>query len=65
MKLGKDESRPPVKLIKVELEIEQKLAEQLQMMHDFTKIPKWELLGTALKRFISQHKDYFPEGGGE
>ena len=61
MKLGKDESKQSAPTVKVELEIEKAIAEQLNAMEAFTKIPKTDLVSTALKRFISQHKDYFPE----
>ncbi len=48
-------------MAKIELELEKKIIDQIQVMEDFTKIPKSELVCTALKRFISAHKDYFPE----
>ena len=62
MKANKNESKKGELVGKIELELELKLIEQLQTMESFTKIPKSELVGTALKRFISSHKDYFPEG---
>ena len=49
-------------MVKVELEMEKSIAEQLEVMSNFTKIPKGEIVTTAMKRFISAHKDYFPEG---
>jgi hypothetical protein len=61
MKLAKGETRPAVPTAKVELEIEKTLAEQLVVMENHTKISKGEIVSTALKRFISAHKDYFPE----
>lgn len=62
MKLSKGEAKPVVQTGKIELEIEKQLIEYLQAMESFTKIPKGELVSTALKRFVSAHKDFFPEG---
>lgn len=62
MRLGKGETKPQVQTGKVELEIEKQLIAHLQAMEDFTKIPKGEIVSVALKRFITSHKDYFPEG---
>ena len=62
MRLAKGEIKPVVPTAKVELEIEKKLVDQLATMETHTKIPKGELVSTALKRFISAHKDYFPDG---
>jgi hypothetical protein len=62
MKLAKGETKPKSgTTVKVELELEKKLSEQLQVMETFTKIPRSEIVTTALLRFISAHKDYFPE----
>jgi hypothetical protein len=61
MKLAKGENKPRTETVRVELELDKKVAEQLQIMESHTKIPKGELATTALKRFISAHKDYFPE----
>jgi metal-responsive CopG/Arc/MetJ family transcriptional regulator len=62
MKTSKGEVKASVQLAKVELELEKDLLEQLLTMEKFTKISKSEIVTTALKRFISSHKDYFPEG---
>ncbi len=62
MKTSKGETKAAVQLAKVELELEKDLLEQLLTMEKFTKISKSEIVTTALKRFISSHKDYFPEG---
>lgn len=61
MKLAKGENKPKVETVRVELELDKTVAEQLQAMESYTKISKGELTTTALKRFISAHKDYFPE----
>lgn len=45
---------------KVELEVEKEVVEQLAQMESFTKHTRSEIVNTALKRFISQHKDFFP-----
>lgn len=61
MRQGKGEAKKTGPTGTLNIEIEKLLIDQLQVMEDFTKIPKAELLTTALKRFISQHKDYFPD----
>lgn len=61
MKLGKGETKNIGPTAKIELELEKTLIEQLATMEKHTKISKSELVATALKRFISAHKDYFPE----
>lgn len=61
MKLAKGEKRPTEPMGKLEIELESKLIDQLQVMEKFTKISRSELLSTALRRFISAHKDYFPD----
>jgi len=45
---------------KVELEVEKTVAELLLAMEKFTKLTRGELTNTALKRFITQHKDFLP-----
>lgn len=57
----KNEFNKPAKTVKVELELDAKVAEQLTIMENYSKLSRFELVDTALKRFISQHKDYFPE----
>ncbi len=60
MRPAKDEKIPRVPQTKIEVEVDTKVAEQLDAMAAFTKIMKSELVTTALKRFIAGHKDYFP-----
>jgi hypothetical protein len=60
MRPAKGEARHSSDTVRVELDLEKKIADQLRAMEEFTKIPKSEIVATALKRFISQHKDYFP-----
>ncbi len=64
MKLAKGAKRPIGPTVKVELELEKELAAQLLQMESYTKIPKSEIVTTALLRFISAHKDYFPDSRG-
>ncbi|MBI3544779.1 MAG: hypothetical protein HY075_16025 [Deltaproteobacteria bacterium] len=60
MKLAKGETKKSGPTAKIELELEKTLIEQLQQMEGYTKISKSEIVTTALLRFISSHKDYFP-----
>lgn len=46
---------------KIELEVEKEVADALAAMESHTKIKTSELANTALKRFISQHKDFLPK----
>lgn len=45
---------------KLSVEIEREVAETLKMMEKHSTIPLSELANTALKRFISSHKDFLP-----
>jgi hypothetical protein len=45
---------------KVEVEIECEVAEKLTTMEKHSKLSRSELTNTALKRFISHHKDFLP-----
>jgi hypothetical protein len=45
---------------KIEVEVEKDVAEKLAAMEKFSKISRSELTNTALKRFISSHKDFLP-----
>lgn len=45
---------------KIELEVEKEVIEALAQMESYTKHTRSELANTALKRFIVQHKDFFP-----
>lgn len=45
---------------KLEVEIEKSIVEKLMAMEKFAKLSRSELTNTALKRFISQHKDFLP-----
>lgn len=45
---------------KLSVEIEANLVETLEKMSNYTKLSVSELANTALKRFISHHKDFLP-----
>ncbi len=45
---------------KIQVELEQKVAERLLKMEKFAKLTQSEIVNTALKRFISAHKDFLP-----
>jgi hypothetical protein len=45
---------------KLEIEVEKDIAEKLLAMEKYSKITRSELTNTALKRFISSHKDFLP-----
>jgi hypothetical protein len=47
---------------KLEVQVEKEIAERILAMEQYTKIPASELANTALKRFISSHKDFLPPG---
>ena len=48
------------KIIRIEVEIEEEVAEKLIRMEKHTNLSKAEIVNTALKRFISSHKDFLP-----
>ena len=64
MKLAKGQKRVIGPTVKVELDLEREIADQLLAMEGYTKIAKSEIVTVALKRFISAHKDYFPDSKG-
>ena len=45
---------------KVEIEFEASVADDLVKMEGHSKISRNELVNTALKRFITSHKDFLP-----
>jgi hypothetical protein len=45
---------------KIDADVEKTVAEKLAQMERHTKITRSELVNTALKRFISAHKDFMP-----
>jgi metal-responsive CopG/Arc/MetJ family transcriptional regulator len=46
---------------KLTIEIEKDIIETLSKMEKHVKFSKSELVNTALKRFISSHKDFLPK----
>jgi hypothetical protein len=63
--LMRDDYKIKGKTAKIEVEIELEVAEKLAKMESFSKLTKGELANTALKRFISQHKDFLPPDSGK
>ena len=45
---------------KIQIEVETAVADKLARMEEFTKLSVSEIANTALKRFISAHKDFMP-----
>jgi hypothetical protein len=45
---------------KIEVEVEKAVADKLIAMEKHSKMTRGELANTALKRFISHHKDFLP-----
>ncbi len=45
---------------KITIEVEKEVAENLAKMETYSKHSQSELTNTALKRFITQHKDFLP-----
>ena len=45
---------------KIEIEFESEIAEKLVSMEKHIKLSRSEIVNTALKRFISHHKDFLP-----
>lgn len=45
---------------KIEIEIEEQVAETLKKMESYAKLTQGEITNTALKRFIAAHKDFLP-----
>lgn len=46
--------------VRLEVEIEKEVVEIIQLMSNHTKLSTSEIANTALKRFISGHKDFLP-----
>lgn len=57
----KTTDKPQGPLVKFECEVEAEIAKAIKAMEAHTKMPLATLVNTALKRFVSQHKDYLPE----
>jgi hypothetical protein len=50
--------------VKLEIEVEATVAEALASMEKYSKHTRSELTNTALKRFITSHKDFLPPDSG-
>lgn len=48
------------KTARLEVEVEKEVEEKLRDMEKHSKLTKSEITNTALKRFISSHKDFLP-----
>lgn len=48
------------KTCKIEIELEKEVFETMKKMVNYQQLSSSEIINTALKRFISQHKDYLP-----
>ena len=53
--------QPKGPLVKVQYEIEKDVVECIQAMEKHTKINASLLVGQALRRYITHHKDYLPD----
>lgn len=49
---------------KVEVELEKETLEKLLAMEKYANLSRSELANVAIKRFISQHKDFLPPDQG-
>lgn len=56
----RDDYKMKAPLAKVQVEVEKPVADALAAMEAFAKLTQSEIANTALKRFISQHKDFLP-----
>lgn len=56
----RDDYKMKTTLLKLEVEIEKETVEKILEMEKHTKLTRSELANTAIKRFISQHKDFLP-----
>ena len=56
----KDDYKLKGPVAKIEIEVEKDVAERLILMEAYSKFTQSELANTALKRFISSHKDFLP-----
>jgi hypothetical protein len=45
---------------KLEIEVEKSVFETLLAMEQYSKLTRSELANTAIRRFISSHKDFLP-----
>jgi len=45
---------------KITIEVEKDVADKLKQMSDYRKVSESDIANTALKRFISTHKDFLP-----
>lgn len=60
----RDDYKITAKTEALQVTIEADLVLKLAAMEKHTKLTQSELANTAIKRFISQHKDFLPPGFG-
>lgn len=60
----RDDYKITAKTQRLEVEVEADLVQKLAAMEKHTKLTVSELANTALKRFISHHKDFLPPDFG-
>ena len=56
----RDQYKITEKTVKFEIEVEKEVVETLKAMEGYSKHTVSELANTALRRFISAHKDFLP-----
>ena len=56
----RDDYKIKAQTVKMDVEVEKEVAEKLKAMEIYSKFTVSELTNTALKRFISAHKDFLP-----
>jgi len=56
----RDDYKISGKTAKLSADVEKTVIEDIKTMSEFIKLTSSEIVNTALKRFISNHKDFFP-----
>ncbi|MBN20467.1 MAG: hypothetical protein CL678_04190 [Bdellovibrionaceae bacterium] len=56
----RDDYRLEGKTTKIEIELEEQVAQKLESMSRFKELSLSEIANVALKRFIASHKDFDP-----
>ena len=45
---------------KISVEVEKKVSEDLKVMSQYSQFSESEIVNTAIKKFVSTHRDFFP-----
>lgn len=61
MRPAKDQKIEQGPTAKLEVHIDAKVVQALDVMEKYAKISKTEIVSIALKRYIAAHSDYFPQ----